>query len=108
MSEASGGVRPFVSRGTEQHKEGSWMVRMLLSRETPVQRSTKALLENSVCVGGGCQHVLWLLMHKRLCASMCTRPHVLGGVTHGTEWIPMDRHFQDRSLWTEREKRGER
>lgn len=40
VSEASGGVRPFVSRGTEEHKDGGWMVRMLLSREPPVQRST--------------------------------------------------------------------
>lgn len=40
VSEASGGVRPFVSRGTKEHKDGSLMVTMVLSRETPVQSST--------------------------------------------------------------------
>lgn len=51
--------------------------------------------------------VLGLLMHKCLCVSMCTCLHALGGVTHGTEWIPVDRHFQDWSLWTEREEESE-
>lgn len=40
VSEASGGVRPSVSRGTEEHKDWGWMVRIQLSRGTPDQRST--------------------------------------------------------------------
>lgn len=52
--------------------------------------------------------MLCLLMPKRLCVSMCTFAHALGGVTQETKWIPVDRHFQDWSLWTEREKGRER
>lgn len=37
---AGGGVRPSVSRSTEEHKDRGWMVRMQLSRETLDQRST--------------------------------------------------------------------
>lgn len=93
VSEAGGGVRPFVSRG--------WMVRMLLSRDTSSEVNIVSLREQCVWVQGVNVCVLCLLMHKRLCVSMCTCLHALGGVTHSTKWIPVDRHFQDRSLWTE-------
>lgn len=106
VSEASSGVRPFVSRATQRRRLDG-QEDAALRRETPVQRSTLALLGEQ-CVGVNSVSVCCTCLCTNACVSMCACPRGLGGVTHVTIWIPVDGCFQDWSLWTEEEEGRER
>lgn len=110
VSGASGGVRPSVSRGTKEHKD------RLDGQDAALRGDTRSEVNigsfGDLCVGGGflvsvrcaCVPTYALLtpMCEHVYVSACT-----GWGAHSTKWIPVDRHFQDRSLWTEREKERE-
>lgn len=81
------------------------MVRMLPSRDTGSEVNIGSLREQCVC---GCRVsvcVLCLLMHKRLCVSMCTCLHVLGGVKMDPSGqafsgrVPVDRESRREGWW---------
>lgn len=81
------------------------IVRMLLSRETPVQRSNWAyfffqllvcIKAIGVCVCGSVTHYC-----LSVSVSMCL-------VAYSRKWIPKDEYFQNMSLWMEREKGARR
>lgn len=103
--------RPVVARGLFC-QQGIWGTQRLrpdgqdasLQRDTSSEVSLGSFGELHGCGWRVLVCVLCRLNHKRWCVSMCMCLHLLGGATHGAKWIPVDKCFQDSSLWIEGEK----